>query len=127
MRRPCSVLVLLLLLVFGVSVVVPTEDVPETPYDESEALSYEGTPLSSIALPQPSGRTAKAELSCGSPFRFNPSAKSSNRSHENYAESYCVFFWKRMPTTRSESRFWTGSSRTGEENDSVAARKAQHN
>jgi len=92
MRKPRSVLVLLLLLVFGVSVVLPAEDVPETPYDESEALPYARTPLFSIALPQPSGRIAKAELSCDSAFRFNPSARCRNRSHENYPESYCVPF-----------------------------------
>lgn len=90
MRKRRSVLVLLLLLVFGVSVVLPAEDVPETPYDESEALPYAGTPLFSIALPQPSGRTVKAELSCGSPFRFKPLAKFLACSRENYAESYCV-------------------------------------
>jgi len=91
-KKPCSVLVLLLLLVFGVSVVLPAEDIPETPYDESEALPYAGTPLFSIALPQPSGRIAKGELTCGTAFRFNPSAKCRNRSHENYPESYNVPF-----------------------------------
>ena len=51
MKRPCSIFVLLVLLVFGVSLAVPAEDVPETPYDESEALPYEGTPLFSIVAP----------------------------------------------------------------------------
>jgi hypothetical protein len=82
--------VLLLLLVFGVSVVLPAEDVPETPYDESEVLPYAGTPLFSIALPQPGGRIAKAELNCASPFRFKPLAKYRACSRENYADSYCV-------------------------------------
>jgi len=90
MRKPRSVLVLLLLLVFGVSVVLPAEDLPETPYDESEALPYVGTLLFSIALPQPSGRIAKAELGCDSPFRFKPLAKCGARRCKNYAESYCV-------------------------------------
>ncbi len=52
MRKPRSVLVLLLLLVFGVFVVVPAEDIPETLHDESETLPYESTPLFTIALPQ---------------------------------------------------------------------------
>jgi hypothetical protein len=90
MRKRRAVVVLLLLLVFGVSGVVPAEDVPETPYDESEALPYAATPLFSIALPQPSGRIAKAELKCASPFRFKPLAKYRACSRENYAESYCV-------------------------------------
>jgi len=90
MRKPRSVLVLLLLLVFGVSVVLPAEDLPETPYDESEALPYVGTLLFSIALPQPSGRIAKAQLNCASPFRFKPLATCGARSCKNYAESYCV-------------------------------------
>jgi len=60
MRKPRSVLVLLLLLVFNVSVVVPAEDVPETPYDESEALPYEGTPVFSIAWPRKHPRSAES-------------------------------------------------------------------
>ena len=50
MRRHWSVLILFVLLGFGVSLAVPAEDVPETAYDESEALPYEGTPLFSIVL-----------------------------------------------------------------------------
>ena len=90
MRKSRSILVLLVLLGFGVSLAVPEEDAPETPYDESETLPYESTPLFSIAHPQPSGQIAKGELNCGSPFRFDLAAKCRNRSHENYRESYCV-------------------------------------
>ena len=43
MRKPCSILLLCLLLGFGVSVVVPAEDVQETAYDESESLPYQST------------------------------------------------------------------------------------
>jgi hypothetical protein len=56
MRKPRSVLVLLLLLVFGVSLAVTAEDVPETPYDESETLPYESTPTLSNEVLQESGR-----------------------------------------------------------------------
>jgi hypothetical protein len=60
MRRPCSVLVLCVLLGFGVSLAVPAEDVSGTAYDESEALPYEGTPLFSIVVPLGAARTTQA-------------------------------------------------------------------
>jgi hypothetical protein len=50
MRRPRSILVLCVVLAFGTSLAVPAEDVPETAYDESEALPYEGAPLFSIVI-----------------------------------------------------------------------------
>ena len=52
MRKPRFALVLPLFVAFGVSVSVPAEDVPETPYDESEILLCEGTPLFSIEAPE---------------------------------------------------------------------------
>src|SRR5579871_2479369 len=55
MRKPCSILLLCVLVGFGLSVIVPAEDVPETAYDESEALPYVSTPLVSIAAPKPAG------------------------------------------------------------------------
>ena len=39
-------------LAFGASLAVPAEDLPETVYDESEALPYEETPVVSIAVPE---------------------------------------------------------------------------
>ncbi len=54
MRRRCSILVLCVLLGFGVSLVVPAEDVAETAYDESESLPYEMTPPLSGDLVQES-------------------------------------------------------------------------
>ena len=75
MRRPCSILVFCLLLSFSVSLVVPAEDVPETAYDESESLPYEGTPLFSIVVPLAAARTTQAvpnslrhKLGAPSPF-----------------------------------------------------------
>jgi hypothetical protein len=53
MRKPGSVLIICVLLAFGASLAVPAEDVPETAYDESESLPYEGTPLFSTTLSQP--------------------------------------------------------------------------
>ena len=49
MRKPCSILVLCILLGFGVVLVVPAEDTAETVYDESEALPYECAPMLSVA------------------------------------------------------------------------------
>ena len=63
MRRPCSILVLCVLLGFGVSLAVPAEDVPETSYDESEAVPYESTPVFSIVAPQAAAQIAQSALS----------------------------------------------------------------
>jgi len=60
MKTLWSVLVLCVLLGFGVSLAVPAEDVPETAYDESEGLPYEGTPLFSIVAPLAAARTTQA-------------------------------------------------------------------
>jgi hypothetical protein len=78
--------ILLLLLGLGVSLALPAEDAPETPYDESETQPYEETPAVSIAPPLTSVRIAKAESSYGSELLFNPSARRSNR--EKNAESH---------------------------------------
>ena len=51
MSRSRSVLVLLIALVLGVFFAIPAEDLPETAYDESESLPYEGTPVICIAGP----------------------------------------------------------------------------
>jgi len=77
MRRPCSILVLFVLLTFGVSLAVPAEDVPETAYDESEALPYEGTPVFSSVVPLGAARTTQAVPSSlhprlGAPSLFAP-------------------------------------------------------
>jgi hypothetical protein len=53
MRRPCFLLVLCVLLGFGVCLAVLAEDVPETVYDESDSLPYEGTPLCFTTVSQP--------------------------------------------------------------------------
>jgi hypothetical protein len=63
MRRPCSLLILCVLLGFGVALAAPAEDVPETAYDESEALPYEVSPLFSIERPLAATRTTQSEVS----------------------------------------------------------------
>jgi hypothetical protein len=89
MRIPCSILVIFVLLGFGTSLAVPAEDVPETAYDESEALPYEGTPLFSIVVPQACARILRTELSCDSLVHFSSSTKRCQPS-ENNAEARCV-------------------------------------
>jgi len=79
MRGPCSILVLFVLLAFGASLAVPAEDIPETPYDESESVPYQGTPLSSIVALPVASRTTQAplrslDLKLGAPSPF-PSAR----------------------------------------------------
>ena len=83
MRKPRSVLVLLLLVGLGVSLAVSVEDVPETPYDESETLPYESTPVFSITVTRGSGRIAKAQLNCRSLLHFDSLLKHCNGRREN--------------------------------------------
>ncbi len=87
MRRPFFVLILFVILGFGLSLAVPAEDVPETAYDESEGVPYEGTPRFSIVLPLDSARIAKAELSCDSLPHFNSLTKRCKRHRENNGHS----------------------------------------
>ena len=66
-----------MLLGFGVCLVVPAEDVPETAYDESEGLPFEGTPLFSSVVPLVTARTTQAGPSSlhprlGAPSLFAP-------------------------------------------------------
>jgi hypothetical protein len=60
MKELRSALILLLLLGFGVSQAVRAEDAPETPYDESAALPYEGTPVFSFVRATGSSGTTLA-------------------------------------------------------------------
>jgi hypothetical protein len=69
MKKPCSILLFCVLLGFGVSVVVPAEDVPDTAYDESEAPPYVNPSVFSIAAPKalaPDGHAVVAMLRFGS-------------------------------------------------------------
>jgi len=62
MREPSWVLAVFLVLGFGVYLVVPAEDVPETPYDESETVPYESAPLFLIVMPLAAARITHSEL-----------------------------------------------------------------
>ncbi len=81
---------LLVLLAFGMSLAVPAEDVPETPYDESEGQPYESTPAFSGVALQASARIAKAELSCDPLLRCASLTKRCKRRRESDARPYWV-------------------------------------
>ncbi len=75
MRKPRSVLLFFVLLVLGLSLTVPVEDLPETAYDESEASPYETTPLFSTLISQAAASVTgvvrrAVGLRSGTPFRF---------------------------------------------------------
>ena len=75
MRKWRFVLVVLAALALSVSFAVPGEDVPETPYDESEALPYASTSVFSVPVPNavvrtPSGRPIVAVARPDSLRRF---------------------------------------------------------
>jgi len=74
MRRLHSVLVVLAALALSLSFAVPAEDVPETPYDESEALPYESTPPFSIMLHE-SARALQSALTLAFQLHFHPTAR----------------------------------------------------
>jgi hypothetical protein len=65
--------VLLVALVLGLSSAIPAKDVPETPYDESESLPYDSTPLFSIESLQQAAGTNQAVVNLD-PSPFNPAS-----------------------------------------------------
>lgn len=90
MRERRLVLVLLLIVTLGLSLAIQAEDIPETPYDESEALPYEGTPLFSIAVPQASARMSSAEFRSDAPFPHGSLRKRRQRPREERSKSHCL-------------------------------------
>ena len=75
--RPRFVVVFLMVLTICLSLGLPAEDVPDSVYDESEALPYEVIPLSSVALRPVAAQTTQAPLSslalkAGVPSAFPP-------------------------------------------------------
>ena len=68
----CTLLVLVVL-VFGLSLAVQAEDVPQTPYDETEELPCESTPQVSVELLLESARTLQeSDSSVESSPRIGP-------------------------------------------------------
>ena len=69
MRKPRFALLFFVLLVFGLSLAVPAEDLPETAYDESEGLPYASTPLFSDVISQaaaPKAQDVRSAVELGS-------------------------------------------------------------
>jgi len=62
MRKPRYAVILFVLLVFGLSLGFPVEDIEETLYDESATPPYEGVTLFSIAAPPVAPQTTKQAL-----------------------------------------------------------------
>ena len=71
-----------MLLGFSVSRGVPAEDLPETAYDESEALPCEGTPLFSSVVPLMAAPTTQAMPSSLRPELRNPAPFPSARGRD---------------------------------------------
>ena len=61
--KPGFAIVFLMMLTLGLPLGFPAENVPETAYDESEALPYESVPVFSIGVPPAAAQTAKRVLS----------------------------------------------------------------
>jgi hypothetical protein len=74
MRKLRSILVVVAGLALCLSFAVPAEDLPETPYDESEAPPYESAPLFSIILQDSAGGLQSVLISALMP-RVNPLAR----------------------------------------------------
>ncbi len=85
MQNPRSILILFVLLGFGSSLIVPGDDIPETPYDESEALPYEASPVYSTVVPLRAGGTTEAMPICLRRKPATPSPSLSARDRDNDA------------------------------------------
>lgn len=79
MRVLRTALVLLAAFALSLSFAVPVEDVPETSYDESEALPYESTPPFSI-MEQESVLAPRLEFPPSSSAKLNAKCSPSRRS-----------------------------------------------
>jgi len=86
MSKLHGILVVLAALVLSWSFAVPVEDDPETPYDESEALPYESTPLFSVML-QDSARELQSVLISTLLPRVNPTARRDEVLAEQWART----------------------------------------
>jgi hypothetical protein len=91
-------LVFLMLLSLGLGLSFPAEDIPETPYDESESVPYEVTPLFLIAKPSVAARTTQAPLSSlhlqlSAPSMFLPApVPDTDASRSTHARSVLTLF-----------------------------------
>jgi hypothetical protein len=86
MRKSWLILLYFVVLVLGLSLAVPAEDLPETAYDESEAAPYEITPRFSCVMSQAAALAVGAvrsalHLRCGTPFQFAVACITDTGSH----------------------------------------------
>ena len=73
MRKARFAFLFFVLLVFGFSLAVPAENLPETAYDESEGLPYGSTPLFSNVISQaaaPKAQDVRSAVDLGSRALF---------------------------------------------------------
>jgi len=88
MRKPRSALLFFVLLVLGLSIAVPAEDLPETAYDESEGLPYEGAPIISDVMPSATASPTQATPSdvrpqLATPFRVGGRRNDDTDAHRS--------------------------------------------
>jgi hypothetical protein len=96
-RRARTCLIFFVLLVLGLSPVVPAEDLPNTAYDESETQPYESSPSISNLM----GQTASA----------TQTALSETQAVGNVprVQTSTPFLRSVKPATRAEARRFTGA------------------
>ena len=82
--------VFLMTLTVILSLGLPSEDVLDAVYDESEAVPYERTPVFSIGVSRTSARRANTEFDCGPLLRLNSSTNRSVCRHKKSIESRAV-------------------------------------
>ena len=88
MRKACCAFVFFMLLTPGLFVTVPAEDVPETAYDESEAVSYESTPLIAEVMPPAAALATQPAPSALSVQLATPSQATAKRINGADAHRY---------------------------------------
>jgi len=87
MRVLGSAFVLLAALVLGLSFAVPVEDAPDTSYDESEALPYEGTPRFSVMQQQESVFAPRLDF----PLQFHREPKGEMPIERSQRKAHPIF------------------------------------
>jgi len=86
MRVLRSALVLFAAFALSLSLAVPVEDLPETPFDESESLPYEITPRCSVVQQQP-GIALELEF----PLQLHLEAKGKGLARHSKSEAQPTF------------------------------------
>jgi hypothetical protein len=78
--------------ILGVSSIIPMRNLPETPYDESESMPYESTPLFSVEVLQQLAVVPPAKLKSFLPFDLrSPARLDESEAPEGKRTAYPVF------------------------------------